>query len=289
MPALRDIPHHVLTLSCPDKAGIVAAVSGFLAARGGFILESAQFGDGSTGRFFMRSAFTLAQETEMAEVRAAFLREVAEPFAMAWEWTLPHQRARVLLLVSKAGHCVQHLLYRQQSGTLPMEVVGVASNHPNLQEMVEGYGLPFYHLPVTPESKEAQEAELLALVEKEAVDLVVLARYMQILSPGLCAALRGKAINIHHSFLPGFKGADPYRQAYDRGVKLIGATAHYVTEDLDEGPIIEQEVIRVDHTQMPAALRAAGQDIECRVLTRAVAAHVQHRVLLNGEKTVVFG
>lgn len=280
---------YILTLSCADIRGIVAAVSGFLAENRCFINQSAQYGDFATGRFFMRTEFVIeAGGPGIAALRASFAGEVAIPFDMQWQMHDMAHRTRVLLMVSKEGHCLNDLLHRSHTGSLPMDVVAVISNHDLLESIVEWHGIPFYHLPVSKENKPQQEAEILRLIGEHEAELVVLARYMQILSPALSSHLQGKAINIHHSFLPSFKGAKPYHQAYDRGVKLIGATAHYVTDDLDEGPIIEQEAFRVDHTAKPEDLVAAGRDIESVVLARAVRYHVEHRVLLNGNKTVVF-
>jgi formyltetrahydrofolate deformylase len=280
---------YILTLTCADARGIVAAVAGFVTNQDGFIIESSQFGDASTGRFFARVEFAAGPGTPAEEAfREAFSRQVAIPFAMQWELHRKDRKQRVLILTSKFGHCLNDLLHRQHAGDLKVEIPAVVSNHPEMEEVTRWYQVPYHYLPVTPENKLAQEEALLALVKDLRIDLVVLARYMQILSPGLCAALQGRAINIHHSFLPSFKGARPYQQAFDRGVKLIGATAHYVTTDLDEGPIIEQEVARVDHTYSPADLTAAGRDLECLALSRAVKLHTQHRVLLNGTKTVVF-
>lgn len=282
-------PRYILTLSCKDVRGIVAAVSGFLASNRCFIIESAQYGDFATGRFFMRTLFTVEEGGPAIEAfRETFAAEVATPFGMHWDIHDPAQKTRLLLMVSRAGHCLNDLLHRYHTGILPIDIAAVVSNHQKLSSIVEWHGLPFYHLPVTKENKPEQEQQLLALVDKHRVELVVLARYMQILSPMLCDKLQGRAINIHHSFLPSFKGARPYHQAYDRGVKLIGATAHYVTTDLDEGPIIDQEALRVDHTYTPEELVTAGQDIESAVLARAVRYHVERRVLLNGNKTVVF-
>ncbi|MCW2494405.1 formyltetrahydrofolate deformylase [Jatrophihabitans sp.] len=275
----------VLTLSCADAVGIVRAVAGFCADRGGNILDSQQFGDVGTGRFFMRVHFTHDGPDEL--LRQDFA-PVAEPFAMTWQLRDVAVRPRILIMVSKQDHCLNDLLYRYRIGALPAEIVAVVSNHPDAEPMARAAGLPFHHLPVTPETKPAQEAALLELVQAEGVELVVLARYMQVLSDSLCTALAGRAINIHHSFLPGFKGARPYHQAFDRGVKLIGATAHYVTAELDEGPIIEQEVARVDHGVTPERLAAVGRDLESQALARAVTWHVDQRVLLNGSKTVIF-
>ncbi|GII67173.1 formyltetrahydrofolate deformylase [Sphaerisporangium krabiense] len=275
----------VLTLSCPDRPGVVAAVSGVLAAHGCNITESQQFGDPFAGRFFMRVQFTSTLPED--ELRAAFAALVPE---LAMEFRL-HDLAvkpRVLVMVSKLGHCLNDLLYRTRSGLLDIEIVGVVSNHPDMRPLTQSYGIDYHHLPITPETKQRQEAEILTLVEYYRADLVVLARYMQVLSEELCAKLTGKVINIHHSFLPSFKGAKPYHQAYSRGVKLIGATAHYVTADLDEGPIIEQEVARVDHTHSPDDLAAMGRDVERLALARAVRWHAEQRVVLDGHKTIVF-
>lgn len=281
--------NYILTLSCADARGIVAAVTGFLTEQDGFIIESTQFGDPSTERFFMRVHFSAGAKTPAFEaLKHAFAAAVANRFGMAWELHDAGRKARVLVLVSKQLHCLHDLLYRYQAKQLPVEIVGVASNHEDARGIVEWHGIPFHYLPVTAETKVQQEAQILELVKHEAVDVVVLARYMQILSHELSVALHGRAINIHHSFLPSFKGAKPYHQAYARGVKIIGATAHYVTDDLDEGPIIEQEVTRVDHSFSPESLTAVGQDIEALVLARALKYHVEHRVLLNGAKTVVF-
>ncbi|MBC6466000.1 formyltetrahydrofolate deformylase [Actinomadura alba] len=278
---------YVLTLSCPDRPGIVAAVSGLLAEHGCNILESQQYGDRDTGRFFMRVQFETADGIGDDELRGAFAALVPE-LAIDWRLNDIRVRPRVLIMVSKGGHCLNDLLYRQRSGLLDIDIAAVVSNHPVLRPLAQSYGIDYHHLPVAPGGKAAQEAEVLALVQHYQTDLVVLARYMQILSDDLCAKLQGKVINIHHSFLPSFKGARPYHQAHARGVKLIGATAHYVTPDLDEGPIIEQEVARVDHTQGPAELMAVGRDMECLALARAVRWHSEHRVLMNGDKTVVF-
>ena len=276
----------VLTLSCPDRPGIVVAVAGLLAARGGNIVESQQYGDQDTGRFFMRVQFTVPDQSG-DELRAG-LTELAPELDLEWSLWDTAVPPRVLILVSRAGHCLNDLLHRQRSGQLGIEIAAVASNHPDLRPLTQTYGIDYHHLPVTPDTRAWQEGEILTLVEHYRIDFVVLARYMQVLSDDWCAKLAGRVINIHHSFLPGFKGARPYHQAHARGVKLIGATAHYVTGDLDEGPIIEQEVARVDHTQGPADLMAVGRDTECLALARAVRWHAEHRVLLNGPKTVVF-
>ena len=280
--------HYILTLSCRDVRGIVATVTGFLAEKDGFIIESTQFGDPSTERFFMRVSFSAGGSTpDYAALKEEFQQAVAERFGMEWAIANTAQKTRMLVLCSKQLHCLNDLVHRYRTGLLPVDLVGVTSNHEDARGMVEWSGIPFHHLPVA-DDKAAQEAKLWELVQQTQADLVVLARYMQILSPGLSAKLRGRAINIHHSFLPSFKGAKPYHQAYERGVKLIGATAHYVTNDLDEGPIIEQEVTRVDHSFSPAQLTSVGQDVEALVLARAVRYHIEHRVLLNGTKTVVF-
>jgi formyltetrahydrofolate deformylase len=275
----------VLSLSCPDGPGIVHAVSGAIAGLGGNITESQQFGAADTGQFFMR--VELEAEASQDELRAA-LTPVADRFGMTWNLDSAGRKMRTLVLVSKAEHCINDLLFRERAGTLPIDVVAVVGNHSALEDLARFYGKSFVHIPVTPETKADAEAALLAIVEELDVELVVLARYMQILSPELAGALRGKAINIHHSFLPSFKGARPYFQAHDRGVKLIGATAHYVTRDLDEGPIIEQDVERVDHAHTPEALTAIGADVERRALARAVRWHAEHRVLLDGHRTIVF-
>ena len=276
---------HVLLLSCPDRPGIVAAVTATLAAHDANIEDSQQYKDSGTGRFFMRIHFT--DPTGEADWHA-LLEPAAAAYAMEWDVRPAAQRCRTLILVSKFGHCLNDLLFRWQSGNLDIDIVGVVSNHEDMRGLVESYAVPFHHIPVTGATKDAAEAELLELVEAEQVELVVLARYMQILSDGASRALEGRVINIHHSFLPSFKGAKPYHQAYDRGVKIVGATAHYVTADLDEGPIIEQDVHRVDHRMAPEALVRAGEECESRVLARAVRWHAEHRVVLNGHRTVVF-
>ncbi|WP_433223870.1 formyltetrahydrofolate deformylase [Microtetraspora malaysiensis] len=276
---------YVLTLSCPDRPGVVAAVSGLLAGHGCNITESQQFGDPVANRFFMRVQFT--GDLPLDDLRAAFTA-LAPEYGMDLQLFDQAVKPRVLVLVSKFDHCLNDLLYRARSGLLDIEIVAVASNHPDLRPLTQSYGIDYHHLPVTPETKPRQEAEILALVEHYQADLVVLARYMQVLSEDLCAKLAGRVINIHHSFLPSFKGAKPYHQAYARGVKLIGATAHYVTHDLDEGPIIEQEVARVNHTHSPEDLAAIGRDVERQALARAVRWHTEHRVLLDGHKTIVF-
>lgn len=287
---------YILTLSCHDVRGIVAAVSGFVTQAEGFIIESAQFGDASTGRFFLRMEFASGPATlPIDRLRDEFARSIAAPFGMEWELHEKARKARVVILVSGHGHCLNDLLHRMSNGTLPIEVPAVISNRETMRSLVEWYGIPYHYLPVegtgpaaTPGFKHAQEEALHRLLQSYQADVVVLARYMQILSEHLCGLLSGRAINIHHSFLPSFKGASPYRQAFDRGVKLIGATAHYVTQELDEGPIIDQEIERVDHNYDVEALTAAGKDIECQTLARALRWHAEHRVMMNAHKTVVF-
>ncbi|WP_225753116.1 formyltetrahydrofolate deformylase [Actinotalea sp. Marseille-Q4924] len=284
-PAQDQPTHWVLSLSCPDRPGIVAAVAGMLAAHGGNITESQQFGDPLSGLFFMR--VQVEASAPEADLRGA-LDELAERFDMTWDLDVAGRRIRTVVMVSTAAHCLHDLLFRQQSEGLPVDIVAVVSNHTALADVAAFYGIPFHHVPVTRASKAAAEARLLELVEETGAELVVLARYMQILSDELCRTLAGRVINIHHSFLPSFKGARPYAQAHDRGVKLIGATAHYVTGDLDEGPIIEQDVERVDHSKRVEDLMALGQDVERRALARAVRWHAEHRVLLDGHRTIVF-
>ena len=282
------MPHDcILTLSCPDRTGIVYRVTGLLYELGCNILDAQQFGDEETRRFFLRVHFDVPSLAE-ADVLQEGFAALADNFGMDWQIHDARRRARLLVLVSKQGHCLNDLLFRTHSRQLRADIVAVASNHADFGALAGSYGVPFHHLPVDAGNREAQEQALLDLVEREHVDLVVLARYMQILSPRLCAALAGRAINIHHSFLPSFKGAQPYHQAHARGVKLIGATAHYVTPDLDEGPIIEQDVVRVDHAMTPSDLVRMGSDIESQVLARAVRHHIQHRILPNGHRTVVF-
>jgi formyltetrahydrofolate deformylase len=277
----------ILLLSCKDVKGIVATVARFLFDQDGFIIASAQFGDESTGQFFMRAEFELPANVSLDTVKDAFA-PIAKRFTMWWELHDASIKPRLLVLVSQYSHCLNDLLHRHQSGTLAAEIVGVVSNHEVLRPLSEWYEVPFHYLPVTAATKTQQEAAILTQMQESKADMMALARYMQILSPELVQAVSGRAINIHHSFLPGFKGARPYHQAYARGVKLIGATAHYVSNDLDEGPIIEQEVVRVDHTHAPEDLTALGRDVECLVLSRAIAYHAEHRVLINGGKTVVF-
>src|SRR3954451_14103827 len=279
---------YILTLSCNDGPGLVHAVAGFLVGFGSNILSSQQFGDRGTGRFFMRVQFDFVGPVPpLKELRSAF-EEVADRYGMSFSFADAATPMRTVVMVSKFGHCLNDLLYRYRMGTLNLEIPAVVSNHPDFADLVASYGLPYVHLPVTPDTKPEAEAELLRLVAEQEVELVVLARYMQVLSAETCRVLAGRAINIHHSFLPSFKGAKPYHQAHDRGVKLIGATAHYVNDDLDEGPIIEQDVVRVDHQMSPEDFVAAGRDVETQVLSRAVRWHTEHRLMLNGSRTVVF-
>ncbi|MEV0782644.1 formyltetrahydrofolate deformylase [Streptomyces sp. NPDC050423] len=278
---------YVLTLSCPDKKGIVHAVSSYLFMTGCNIEDSQQFGDHDTGLFFMRVHFSADSPVTAEKLRASFAA-IGDSFRMDWQIHRSADRMRIVLMVSKFGHCLNDLLFRSRIGALPVEIAAVVSNHTDFAELVASYDVPFRHIPVTRDNKADAEARLLELVREEDVELVVLARYMQVLSDDLCKQLSGRIINIHHSFLPSFKGAKPYHQAYARGVKLIGATAHYVTADLDEGPIIEQEVERVGHGVTPDQLVAVGRDVECQALARAVKWHAERRILLNGRRTVVF-
>jgi formyltetrahydrofolate deformylase len=277
----------VLTLSCPDKPGIVYAVSSFLVQHSANILSSQQYGEAPDERFFMRMHFTVPVATAVELLERDF-SWVAESFHMDWKLRDTSARVRTLIMVSKLGHCLNDLLFRWKTGTLPVDVTGVVSNHPDFAGLAGGYDLPFHHIPVTTAAKADAEAQLLSVVDNDRAELIVLARYMQILSPEVCKRVEGRMINIHHSFLPSFKGAKPHHQAHTRGVKLVGATAHYVTPDLDEGPIIEQDVIRVNHTLSPERLAEAGRDVEAQVLARAVSWHAEHRILLNGDRTVVF-
>lgn len=280
---------YILTLSCADVRGIVAAVSGFIAGIDGFISESTQFGDPATGNFFLRMHFSSGPKTpEYEALKTLFAEKVGKPFAMNWQLHDTSVKPKVLIMVSKFGHCLNDLLHRYHSGQLQIEIPAVISNHPDMQRLVAWHDIPYFYFPVDKDKKAQQEAQVWDIAEKYKVDLVVLARYMQVLSDDLCRKLEARAINIHHSFLPSFKGAKPYHQAHARGVKLIGATAHYVTAALDEGPIIDQEVARVNHTHSPEDLVAIGEDIESRVLARAVKYHCERRVLINGTKTVVF-
>jgi formyltetrahydrofolate deformylase len=277
---------HILTLSCPDRPGIVHAVSGFLAAHGGNIEEAAQFNDHGTGLFFMRVQFSCPGTS--ADLLRDGLTGLAADFSLQWQLYPAGAPMPSVIFVSREGHCLNDLLFRWKSGLLALDIRAIISNHRDFYQLAASYDIPFHHIPVSRDGKPQAEARQLEIIEGEGARLVVLARYMQILSDGMCQQLAGRAINIHHSFLPSFKGARPYAQAHERGVKLIGATAHYVTADLDEGPIIEQDVARVDHGKTPENLAAIGRDTESQVLARAVKWHSEHRVLLNGQRTVVF-
>jgi formyltetrahydrofolate deformylase len=277
----------ILTLSCPQRPGIVRAVTAFLFAHGCDIVEHQQFDDPIRGALFLRTEVVSDDDVDATQLSSAFRADVADEFQMDFDLS-DDSPQRVLVMVSRMGHCLNDLIFRWRAGSLGADIVAVASNHEDLRPMAEAAGLPFHNVPVTPESKPQAEQRLLELVDEYDADVVVLARYMQVLSDSLCLKLLGRAINIHHSFLPGFKGAKPYHQAYDRGVKLVGATAHYVTPDLDEGPIIEQEVIRIDHNQDPRALATVGRDAEALALARAVRWHSERRVLLNERRTIVF-
>ncbi|MGE0214784.1 formyltetrahydrofolate deformylase [Mycolicibacterium sp.] len=280
---------YVLTVSCPDRPGIVFALTQFLLQHDCTIVECDQFVDREAEKFFIRIQFEAAHDdpVDIDQLRGDF-GDVAQRFAMQWRMLYTSDKQRVLIMASKYGHCLNDLLYRAENGGLDIDVVAVVSNHPDLEWMADNYGIPFHHVPVSAATREEAEGRLLELVDELAVDLVVLARYMQILSTDLCKQLEGRAINIHHSMLPSFKGARPYHQAHARGVKLIGATAHYVTQDLDEGPIIEQEVARVDHSMSAADVTMLGRDNECLALARAVRWHTENRILLDGERTVIF-
>jgi len=286
--AARYNPEFVLTIVCPDRPGIVYAVSSFLVQHSANILESQQFDDRVEDRFFMRVHFEVyGPGVTLESLRDAFAW-VAQSHVMTWNLWEARAPYRTLVMVSHLGHCLHDLLYRWSTGSLQIEIPAIVSNHRDLEPLAASYGIPFHHIPVTPDTKATAEARLLRLVEDLDVDLVVLARYMQVLSDETCKRLEGRVINIHHSFLPSFRGARPYHQAFDRGVKLVGATAHFVTADLDEGPIIEQDVVRVDHGFTAEQLVHAGRDVECQVLSRAVRWHSESRVLLNGNRTVVF-
>jgi formyltetrahydrofolate deformylase len=281
-------PSYVLTIVCPDRPGIVHAVTGFLVESSGNILESQQFDDVPEDRFFMRVLFAVSDPAVGLEALRSRFSAIGERYGMTWELWNAAAPYRTLILVSRFSHCLNDLLFRWSSGSLQVDIPAVVSNHPDCERLVRSYGIDFHHIPVTADTKAQAEAQLMGLVDDLGIDLVVLARYMQVLSDDTCKKLEGRAINIHHSFLPSFKGARPYHQAFDRGVKLVGATAHYVTGELDEGPIIEQDVVRVDHRSDAAELAAAGRDVESQVLSRAVRWHAETRVLLNGSRTVVF-
>ena len=277
----------VLLIATEDRKGIVAAVANSVASQDCNIAESSQYGDASTGRFFMRVAICGPAAMTIESFTSAFM-PVATAFRLDWRIHDLRRKLKAMIMVSQGGHCLNDLLYRTSTQRLPMEVTSVVSNHTTWQRRAEHEGIPFFHLPITPENKLEQEAQLIDLVEEQEVDLIILARYMQVLSDQLCRKLDGRVINIHHSFLPGFKGAKPYHRAHERGVKMVGATAHYVTPDLDEGPIITQDVSIVDHADTVEDLIAQGQDTESRVLARAVKLHLEHRVMLNGARTIVF-
>ncbi|GGB88382.1 formyltetrahydrofolate deformylase [Novosphingobium endophyticum] len=280
-------PDFVLLLSCVDRKGLVAAIANSIASQDCNIVQNSQFGDAATGRFFMRISFAAPDDVTVESFSEAFM-PVATAYNLDWKVHDLKVKQRAIIMVSKGGHCLNDLLYRTATSYLPMTVTSIVSNHLTWKRRADHEDIPYYHLPVTPDTKAEQEARLLELIDEQKADLVILARYMQVLSDDLCRKLEGRAINIHHSFLPGFKGARPYHRAYDRGVKMVGATAHYVTADLDEGPIIAQDVSIVDHADTVDDLIAQGQESESRVLTRAVKAHCEHRVMLNNLRTVVF-
>ncbi|WP_284775905.1 formyltetrahydrofolate deformylase [Agrobacterium sp. lyk4-40-TYG-31] len=278
---------YVLTVACTSKRGIVAAISGYLADKGCNIVDSSQFDDLETGKFFMRVSFISEEGQSMDNIQAGFA-PIATEFGMEANIYSDGERTKTLLMVSRFGHCLNDLLYRWKIGALPIDIVGVVSNHFEYQKVVVNHDIPFHHIKVTKDNKPKAEAQLLDLIDTSGAELVVLARYMQVLSDEMCRKMSGRIINIHHSFLPSFKGANPYKQAYERGVKLIGATAHYVTADLDEGPIIEQDTVRVTHAQSAEDYVSLGRDVESQVLARAIHAHIHHRTFINGNRTVVF-
>ncbi len=285
---MSQVSNIILTFSCDDKPGIVAAVANLFALQGFNIRESSQFEDTHTQRFFMRTVLESCEGSKSIEAIKTSFQPLADRYNMTWGIYDKTAKPKVMIAVSQWGHCLGHLLNSWKRGSLPIDIVAVISNHEVMRSLCDWYGIPFHYLPIEPQQKTEQEKAILNLIQTHDVELLVLARYMQILSDDLCQQLNGRAINIHHSFLPGFKGAKPYHQAYERGVKLIGATAHYVTADLDEGPIIEQSVERVSHANTPEELVEIGQDIEALVLNRAVRWHAEHKILLNGSKTVVF-
>ncbi|MER8402981.1 formyltetrahydrofolate deformylase [Mesorhizobium sp. M1348] len=278
---------YILTVTCTSRRGIVAALAGFLAQNGCNINDSAQYDDPETDRFFMRMSFISEEGRGLQELREG-LAEVANDFDMSFDIHDVQAKMKVVLMVSRFGHCLNDLLYRWRIGALPIDIVAVISNHLDYQKVVVNHDLPFHHVPVTKANKPQAEARIMEIVEETRAELIVLARYMQVLSDAICQKMSGRIINIHHSFLPSFKGANPYKQAFERGVKLIGATAHYVTADLDEGPIIEQDVARITHAQSSADYVSIGRDVEAQVLARSIHAHIQHRTFLNGDRTVVF-
>jgi len=282
-----DMQTFALTVKCKSTRGIVAAISAFLAANGCNITDSAQFDDQETGNFFMRISFQSEEGKDLATLSEGFA-EIGERLGMEFSFHDESEKMKVVIMVSRFGHCLNDLLYRWRIGALPIEIVAVISNHFDYQKVVVNHDIPFHHIKVTKENKKVAEARQMAIVEETGAELIVLARYMQVLSDEMCQKMSGRIINIHHSFLPSFKGANPYKQAFERGVKLIGATSHYVTADLDEGPIIEQDTIRVSHAQSPADYVSLGRDVESQVLSRAIHAHIHRRVFINGNKTVVF-
>lgn len=283
----KPVTQFCLTVNCPSQRGIVAAIANYIAQSGCNITDSAQFDDTDNGQFFMRISAETETGATLADLRAGFI-DVAGHFDMDYEFHDQDRLMKVVVMVSRFGHCLNDLLYRVRIGALPIEIVSVISNHMDYQKVVVNHDIPFHHIKVTKENKSAAEARIMAAVEEVSGELIVLARYMQVLSDAMCQKMSGRIINIHHSFLPSFKGANPYKQAYERGVKLIGATSHYVTADLDEGPIIEQDTVRVTHAQNGSDYVSLGRDVEASVLARAVHAHANHRVFLNGNKTVVF-
>ncbi|MFD1696089.1 formyltetrahydrofolate deformylase [Roseibium aestuarii] len=280
-------PQYALTVSCPTARGIVAAIAGFLAQKGCNILDSQQFDDVHTGRFFMRISFESQEGESLQALKLAFT-PIGESLNAAFDFHDLSRKMKVVLMVSRFGHCLNDMLYRWRIGALPIDIVAVISNHLDYQKLVVNHDIPFHYIKVTKETKAAAEAQQMQVIVDSGAELVVLARYMQVLSDEMCQKMAGRIINIHHSFLPSFKGANPYKQAYERGVKLIGATAHYVTADLDEGPIIEQDTVRVTHAQSPEDYVSLGRDVEAQVLSRAVHAHIHQRVFINGSRTVVF-
>ena len=281
------LDHYVLTVTCPSVRGIVAAISGYLAEQGCYIVDSSQFDDLGTKKFFMRISFTSQTGVKADDIFEGF-KPIAEKFGMDHEFFSSRDRTKVLLMVSRFGHCLNDLLYRWKIGALPIDIVGVVSNHFDYQKVVVNHDIPFHRIVVTKQNKATAEGQLMDIVEDTGTQLIVLARYMQVLSDDLCRKMSGRIINIHHSFLPSFKGANPYKQAYERGVKLIGATAHYVTADLDEGPIIEQDIARITHAQSAEDYVSIGRDVESQVLASAIHAHIHHRTFINGNRTVVF-
>lgn len=284
---MNETGDYILRIDCPDRSGIVAEVAGALRDHDCNIEDSAQFFDRLSGRFFMRTVFRPLDGPAMAQAFLKSFARIAEHFSMVWHVNAAAEKPRTLILVSKADHCLNDILYRWRTGHLPIDIAAVVSNHPDIAPVVEERGLPFVHLPVSDATRTEQEAQIMAMIDGANVELVVLARYMQVLSAQMCDRYPGRIVNIHHSFLPGFKGARPYHQAWERGVKIIGATAHFATRDLDDGPIIEQETTRIDHTMDPARLQILGQDIECRVLSRALSCYCERRIFLHGNRTII--